>query len=217
MQKLFPAIIALGSIALPIHAAQAQNAPVSEDQARCFVTGVCSVGPEKKFTLTEIPSTATKAAGQPSSAASTTARPAVRSAPTRRPSRPAATAYVATPRPAPAAGKARQSLDMRLNFDLGSAQLTPDAKAQADVFAKVLAENASGTGTFVIEGHTDSIGSRTMNFDLSRRRAQSVTDYLVAHGVPASKLKAVGYGYDRPRDGLPASDARNRRVEIVKQ
>jgi outer membrane protein OmpA-like peptidoglycan-associated protein len=104
---------------------------------------------------------------------------------------------------------------MRMTFELNSAQLTPEAQAQADIFAKVLKESTSA-GAFLIEGHTDSLGSRAANLDLSRRRAQTVVAHLVERGVPESKLKAVGFGFDRPRDGLPASNPENRRVEIVR-
>ncbi|MCG8419240.1 MAG: OmpA family protein [Proteobacteria bacterium] len=45
-----------------------------------------------------------------------------------------------------------------------------------------------------IEGHTSSEGRREYNMSLSQRRAQAVTDYLVDHGIEASRLKAVGYG-----------------------
>lgn len=109
----------------------------------------------------------------------------------------------------------RKSLDMRLGFDLGSAQLTPEARQQADIFARQL-KDFSGTRDFVIEGHTDNIGGAAYNMRLSRERAQAVVDYLVSQGVPRSKLRAVGYGFQHPRSGLPASDPTNRRVEIVR-
>lgn len=109
----------------------------------------------------------------------------------------------------------RQSLDMRLSFELNSATLTPAAREQANVFAKVLRETPSA-GKFVIEGHTDSIGSATSNLHLSRRRAESVVAYLTRQGVPRSRLSAIGYGFRHPREGLSASDERNRRVEIVR-
>lgn len=66
-----------------------------------------------------------------------------------------------------------------------------------------------------VEGHTDSRGTREHNLDLSQRRAASVVRYLVAHGVAASRLEAVGYGPDRPvvpQARTPQEHAQNRRV-----
>jgi outer membrane protein OmpA-like peptidoglycan-associated protein len=207
MKTLFLASLALGGVMLTAQAAQAQTTAVSEDEARCFVSGVCKIDAEKKFSLTNI-STAKPKAG--AAAAATTAAVATPSRPVVR--RPAPVRHT-SPIGRPAAD--RQSLDMRLTFELGSDKLTPDAMAQANVFAKVLSESPAA-GSFLIEGHTDSIGTRESNLDLSRRRAQSVVSYLVGRGVPASKLKPMGYGFDHPRDGLAASDPTNRRVEIVK-
>ena len=69
---------------------------------------------------------------------------------------------------------------------------------------------------FTIEGHTDAVGLRAANQDLSRRRATAVVDYLVGKGVDRSRFDAVGYGSDRPLDGLGPNAALNRRVEVVR-
>jgi outer membrane protein OmpA-like peptidoglycan-associated protein len=53
------------------------------------------------------------------------------------------------------------------------------------------------------------------NRDLSRRRAQSVADYLVSSGIPAGRLEVVGYGSSQPLAGLPAVSPENRRVMAV--
>jgi outer membrane protein OmpA-like peptidoglycan-associated protein len=68
-----------------------------------------------------------------------------------------------------------------------------------------------------IEGHTDARGNRTRNVRLSQARAESVKRYLVAHGVGADRLEAVGFGPDRPvvpNAQTPEDHARNRRVEF---
>lgn len=69
-----------------------------------------------------------------------------------------------------------------------------------------------------VEGHTDNVGNAKANLDLSRRRAETVTAYLLGHDVAPQRLKAVGKG-----DTTPVADnrtengrARNRRVELVK-
>jgi outer membrane protein OmpA-like peptidoglycan-associated protein len=69
----------------------------------------------------------------------------------------------------------------------------------------------------VVEGHTDSRGSRDFNMQLSQDRAQTVMNFLVSRGVPAEAITAVGIGPDRPIAGNETRDGRqeNRRVEIV--
>ena len=47
-------------------------------------------------------------------------------------------------------------------------------------------------------GHADSIGDRASNQRLSERRAQAVTDYLVANGIGVSRLTWSGQGEDNP-------------------
>ncbi|MBL4651620.1 MAG: OmpA family protein [Flavobacteriales bacterium] len=49
-----------------------------------------------------------------------------------------------------------------------------------------------------IDGHTDSKGSAEYNIQLSQKRAQSVVDYLVERGIPEDRLKAKGYGEEKP-------------------
>jgi outer membrane protein OmpA-like peptidoglycan-associated protein len=68
-----------------------------------------------------------------------------------------------------------------------------------------------------VEGHTDSVGSRAFNMDLSLRRAQSVRDHLVSRGLPSETVRANGVGPDRPiaSNGTADGRANNRRVEIV--
>ena len=67
-----------------------------------------------------------------------------------------------------------------------------------------------------IEGHTDSRGSAPYNRRLSEDRAQSVRRYLIAHGIGADRLQAVGYGEERPIEDNQTRDGReaNRRVEF---
>lgn len=67
-----------------------------------------------------------------------------------------------------------------------------------------------------IEGHTDNQGAQDKNIELSDRRAKSVMQYLVEHGVPAERLQAKGYGPMRPiADNATAKGrAQNRRVDF---
>lgn len=71
--------------------------------------------------------------------------------------------------------------------------------------------------TIEIEGHTDSEGVDERNQPLSERRAQAVADYLAERGVPAQRMKAVGYGASQPvvPNDTPENMARNRRIEFT--
>ncbi len=68
----------------------------------------------------------------------------------------------------------------------------------------------------LVEGHTDNRGSRAMNIRLSQRRAQAVVNYLNRKGLEIERLRAVGYGPDRPADTntTPEGRANNRRIEF---
>src|SRR3546814_12801937 len=69
--------------------------------------------------------------------------------------------------------------------------------------------------SFTVIGHTDGVGSASYNQRLSQRRARSVRDYLVQHGVDAGRLQPVGKGFsDLLNESDPAA-AENRRVEVL--
>lgn len=67
-----------------------------------------------------------------------------------------------------------------------------------------------------VMGHTDSTGSDSHNLDLSRRRAESVANYLSSRGVARARIATVGYGEQYPiaDNGTAEGRAINRRVEI---
>jgi len=67
-----------------------------------------------------------------------------------------------------------------------------------------------------VAAHTDSQGSESYNKALSDRRAASVKDYLIAHGISASRLSSKGYGESQPvaSNMEAAGRAKNRRVEL---
>ena len=69
---------------------------------------------------------------------------------------------------------------------------------------------------FIIEGHTDSLGSHITNNRLSTARANAVRDYLVSNGIDSARLTAIGYGEKRPKFSNETKGGRdqNRRVEV---
>ena len=104
-------------------------------------------------------------------------------------------------------------LDMLINFDLNSAELTEQARANLNEFAKALKDERLRAATFVVEGYTDASGEELYNDELSARRAESVTAFLLANGISREKVEAVGLGEKNPRVADPY-DPVNRRVEM---
>ncbi len=101
-------------------------------------------------------------------------------------------------------------------FESGKSMLTSGAQQKLTLIAGTLAPQAE-EHDIVVEGHTDSRGSRDFNMQLSLDRAQTVMNFLVSRGVPAEAVTAVGIGPDRPIADNESRDGRteNRRVEIV--
>ena len=68
-----------------------------------------------------------------------------------------------------------------------------------------------------IQGHTDDDGDEKYNQSLSERRAKSVLDWLVAHGVVAARLESKGFGESKPiaDNTTSAGREKNRRVEFL--
>lgn len=67
-----------------------------------------------------------------------------------------------------------------------------------------------------VEGHTDSDGGDSFNFELSQRRATNVASYLAGQGVDARRFAIQGFGETRPiaTNATPDGKSQNRRVEI---
>ncbi len=103
------------------------------------------------------------------------------------------------------------------NFETGSAVLSAEAKDLLDVAIDVLLDNPNAE--LVVEGHTDNVGDAQFNLALSEARAQAVVDYLVAGGVSADRLSAIGFGESDPiaNNSTEEGRAQNRRIEFVIQ
>ena len=71
--------------------------------------------------------------------------------------------------------------------------------------------------TIVVAGHTDSTGTASYNQALSQRRAAAVSNYLVSRGVPAHRIRTVGYGQTQPiaSHANESGRSQNRRVELT--
>ncbi len=108
-----------------------------------------------------------------------------------------------------------RSSDLFINFDLGSADVNPQAEGQTKNLIEAVRQFGLNKYRFEIAGHTDSVGSLAYNDDLSRRRAETIAKLLRLNGMDASNLVVKGYAYRMPLEGLQRTDGRNRRVEIV--
>jgi outer membrane protein OmpA-like peptidoglycan-associated protein len=100
-------------------------------------------------------------------------------------------------------------------FDTGKSTLRPVAREKlAKISGIVLAYPDL---RLAIEGNTDSVGSDTMNQELSEQRAGSVRDYLAKENIPASSMTSKGFGKTQPVASNDTVEGRqqNRRVELV--
>ncbi|MEM7351815.1 MAG: OmpA family protein [Acidobacteriota bacterium] len=100
-------------------------------------------------------------------------------------------------------------------FDLDSDRLKPEAMTALDqVLLRIRSKHEAHV---TVEGHTDNQGTDQYNQSLSRRRAQSVADYLVAQGLARHAIEIRGYGESQPVASNDTADGRrkNRRVEIL--
>ena len=89
-----------------------------------------------------------------------------------------------------------QTIGDRVYFESDSTDLTPKAQATLDRQAVWL--QRWDHGPFTIEGHADERGTREYNFALGARRAEATKEYLVARGIPASRIRTISYGKERP-------------------
>ncbi|MCH8180700.1 MAG: OmpA family protein [Proteobacteria bacterium] len=101
-----------------------------------------------------------------------------------------------------------------ISFATGSAALKPELREVLQQFAQGLKENP---GTLVrVVGHTDNVGSDTLNNKLSLERADTVRDFLEDRGVSRSRIEVAGRGEREPVASNDSAEgrAKNRRVEI---
>ena len=100
-------------------------------------------------------------------------------------------------------------------FDAGRATLQSSAVTAIDRLAQLL--SVYPERSVRIEGHTDSVGDAAANQALSERRAAAVRDALLARGVDAARVEAVGFGATHPvaDNRTESGRQKNRRIDIV--
>ena len=214
-------IIVLSTIAASA-AANAQAGPVAKvtsDQLVCQLSGDCAKTdssldtqdmPESRgFSIINSNAISRTLAVTPARhpATATLVRPVSRPAPAMR--------YHAAIRPMAPSGPVGHA-DLSISFVTGSAELTASGKKLAETFMEALRAPQLAGKRFMIAGHTDAVGARDYNLNLSERRAQAMVDFLVAQGASRSQFDVKGFGFDRPLPRTSANSPSNRRVEVVK-
>ena len=103
----------------------------------------------------------------------------------------------------------------RIFFDTDSSAIRADAQQTLTRQAQWL--NQYGNYAITIEGHADERGTREYNIALGARRAAATRDFLVARGVPATRLRTISYGKERPVAVCDdsSSQTQNRRAVTV--
>ena len=82
-------------------------------------------------------------------------------------------------------------------YAFDKATLLPESKNALDSLILMLNENPNIT--IELSAHTDYRGAEDYNKKLSQKRAESVVNYLINHGIAADRLTAVGYGEEKPK------------------
>ena len=82
-------------------------------------------------------------------------------------------------------------------YDFDKATLRPESTEALDKLVELLNENPNVT--IELSAHADYRGSAEYNKRLSQRRAESVVNYLIEHGIPSDRLSPVGYGKEKPK------------------
>lgn len=224
MRKLGMTLLVGSMVMVPYAASSQESAAPSPDEFVCALTGDCNDGeaaqaaPDGDENPPRVSATrgfslsrpnappATPKATRPSQAQNTTSRQRQRQR----------QASVQNRQNRPAQQQQTGRVDLRLAFASGSSELSAADQARVQAFAEALKRPQLANVRVRIEGHTDSVGGRTVNLSLSQRRAQAVADFLVRQGIAAERLEVRGFGYERPLPGRRASSGENRRVEAVR-
>lgn len=110
------------------------------------------------------------------------------------------------------------TIALTVNFAFDSSDLLPEAIPNLRSLGRALQSPQLAPYRIRIEGHTDSIGTKAYNHQLSQRRAKTVKTYLVEHfDITPDHLVTAGRGETEPLDNnaTRAGRHRNRRAEFV--
>jgi outer membrane protein OmpA-like peptidoglycan-associated protein len=103
------------------------------------------------------------------------------------------------------------------NFKFGKTDLPDDAKAKIDMVVSQLKGDTGKDLYIEVEGHTDNVGGKELNYELGLERAEAVKKYLYTqHQIPLHKINVISYGEEKPvaPNNTKAGRAQNRRVVV---
>ena len=109
----------------------------------------------------------------------------------------------------------KPNVDLSIQFEFDSAKLLPESRPLLDNLVKAINSDKLRGFTFMVEGHTDSIGTLEYNQKLSDQRAVAVLTYLVSKGISKERLKAIGKSSTELLIPDKPDAAENRRVRII--
>jgi outer membrane protein OmpA-like peptidoglycan-associated protein len=112
--------------------------------------------------------------------------------------------------------KEKPSVDLTINFDYNSANISSKAMPLVNELGKALADPSVKGGVFLVAGHTDAKGGDDYNQKLSERRAEAIKRFLSEkYNIPAENLVTVGYGETQLKNTADPNADENRRVQVV--
>ncbi len=106
-----------------------------------------------------------------------------------------------------------------VNFEFGSFEVTQDQYPKLERLARIINRmlERNEAEVFLIEGHTDAVGSDEDNLTLSDRRAEAVADILVSEfNIPVENLVTQGYGEQYMKIDTQEPERQNRRVSFLR-
>lgn len=108
-----------------------------------------------------------------------------------------------------------EQLKKGINFQSGSKKLTKASYKTLNNIVKLMKKFS--TANIEVQGHTDNTGSEETNKQISQDRAQVVVDYFIQNGISSDRVRAVGFGSDKPiaDNKTKKGRSKNRRVELV--
>jgi outer membrane protein OmpA-like peptidoglycan-associated protein len=120
------------------------------------------------------------------------------------------------PRPKKKAKSTPVPIERLLHFGFDSTTIVPESTPVLVELTQCLSAKSS-VKSIIIKGHTDNIGSRKYNMDLSARRAEAIKQYIINRKLFIGEIKIVSCGEDYPVDTNKTRQgrAKNRRVEII--
>lgn len=112
--------------------------------------------------------------------------------------------------------KEKPSIDLEINFDYNSAEISRKALPSVTELGKALSSPELKGSVFLVAGHTDAKGGDEYNQGLSERRAEAIKRHLMQKfGLAAENLVTAGYGKTQLKNTADPFADENRRVQVV--